>query len=171
MQALTTFYLRRHRSQAIAVVPGTDEIAFAVLVFPRRGIEKLIDESRRGFNNSYGKLRLLHAIEGRREGAHVGDFTGHQELQGLPRTLVLSEADETLVNDLRASLSGNVTSQINSQIPSDFQIICRPGISHRIEQPNTTAAGDGYQRIGLSGFAAALHGLQVHAYQRSHDFQ
>jgi hypothetical protein len=53
----------------------------------------LIDELWRGFNDADRKLRLLHTFKGCGEGAHVCDFSRHQELQCLFRALVLREAD------------------------------------------------------------------------------
>src|SRR6202034_3816615 len=105
--------LRLNQRQAVAMVPGTGEVVFAVLALAGRRVEKLIDELRSGLNNTYRELRLLHTLESSGKCTHVGDLTRHQKLQRLFRTLVLGKADQAFIDDLGTRLSCDVASQID----------------------------------------------------------
>src|SRR5689334_7169208 len=95
----------------------------------------------------------------------MGDLSRHQELKSLFRSFVISESDETFVDDLGAGLGCDVAVKIDCQVTRNLQIVGCPCISHRIEQCNPAAAGDSHKWIIFSGLAIPLHRLKVHPYE------
>ena len=83
IQSFPAFHFRLDDMQAVALVPWADKIRFSVLTFSGRTVKKLVNQFRSGLNNANGKLRLIHAFQCCSEGAHVGDFPRHQELESL----------------------------------------------------------------------------------------
>src|ERR1700748_2280807 len=95
--------------ETIATIPGSFEIRLPILAFAGRTIEKLVYQAWCRLDNTDRKLRLLHAVQSGSERPHVCDLACHQELQGLFRTLVLREADQSFIHDLGAGLGSDIT--------------------------------------------------------------
>ena len=99
------------------------------------------------------------------------DFTRHQELQGLLRSLILGEADEPLIDNLGSGFGGNITAQIDGNITGDLEVIAGPGVSHRIKECNAAAPSYCDKWIRFRCFTLLFHRLQMHSDQRAYDFQ
>ena len=100
--------------------------------------------------------RLLHALERGRESLHMGDFPRHQELKRILGAGVVAEIDQALVDDLGPRFGGDVAAQVNVELAGDLEVVRGPRVSHRIEQVDAAAAGNGDQRIGLGRVARRI---------------
>src|SRR4051812_33375453 len=101
----------------------------------------------------------------------MSNFTGHQKLERTQGALVVSEIHQTLIGDFGAGFSGDVVAKIDVEFTGDLEIVSSPGGTHGIVKRHTTATDDSDKRIGLSGVAAMLHGLQVHARKHADHFE
>jgi hypothetical protein len=91
----------------------------------------------------------------------VGDFPCHQELQRVLGPSIVAEIDEPLIDDFGAGFGRNIATQINIELTSYFKIIGRPGVSLRIEEIDSAAAGNGDQGISFCGLTIELRWLQM----------
>jgi hypothetical protein len=73
----------------------------------------------------------------------VRDLAGHEKLQRLFRSGIITEINEPLVYDLRPRLCGDVAAQVHVQLAGDLQISCRPRISHRVKKIHPAVSGNG----------------------------
>jgi hypothetical protein len=80
-------------------------------------VEELIYEAGRGSDPPDAEGRFAHAIEGKCEGLHMGDFADHKELQDVLRAGVLSEVDQTFVDDLGPSSAAMLLRRSTSSSP------------------------------------------------------
>ena len=117
------------------------------------------------------KRRFAHALERGRERLHMGDLARHQELQRILGAGVIAEVDQPLIDDLGAGLGRDVAAQIDIELAGDLEVVGGPGVSHRVEQVDAAAAGDGDQRIGLGLVARELHRLEMHAGEAAYDLE
>src|SRR5205823_10266232 len=109
----------------------------------------------------YGQSRLTHACERRHEGLHVSDLAGHEELQSVNRSTVLTKIDEAFVDDFRARLGRDVASEIDIQFSGDLQVVGRPGVSHGIAEGDSASTRNSYQGVRLSRSSVGLHRPQM----------
>ena len=101
----------------------------------------------------------------------MGNFARHQELQSILGPGVTAKIDEPLVDDLRSGLGRNVAAKIHVEFAGYFQVIGRPGRSHRIEQIDPAAACNSDQWIGFGFLAYGLHRFKMHARKTSDDLK
>ena len=101
----------------------------------------------------------------------MGNFPGHQELQGVLGAGVIAEIDQAFVDDLGPRFRGDVAAQVDVEFAGDLEIVGRPGVALRIAQADAAAAGDRDQRIGFRRFAIEFHGLQMQPRERADDFE
>jgi hypothetical protein len=92
-------------------------------------VEVLIHKVRRRSNAPDGKGWLTQAVQRGSKGLHVRDFAGHEELEGVLGSDVITEIDQPLIDDLGAGLGGDVAAEVDIELASDLQIVGRPRIS------------------------------------------
>jgi hypothetical protein len=93
-------HLGFHRMQPKGRCPGSTHIAATLGTIAGRSIEVLIHNTRRRLQHANGERLLLHTLYRSLEGLHVSDLSGHQELQCIDRSRIVSVVYETLVHDL-----------------------------------------------------------------------
>jgi hypothetical protein len=69
------------------------------------------------------------------------------------------------------TIFARASAQIDVEFARDLQVIGGPGVALGIEQVHPAAARDRNQGIGFGSLAIELRRLEVHAGERSHDFE
>jgi hypothetical protein len=93
---------------------------------------------------------FLDLDERGRKRPHVGDLASHEELQRVLCAGVIAEVDQPLIHDFGAGLGRDIAAEIDIELAGDLEIVCGPGIAHRVEKVDAFATGDRDQRISLA---------------------
>ena len=101
----------------------------------------------------------------------MGDFPGHEKLQGVLCAGVIAKIDQSLIDDLCPGFGRDVAAQVDVELAGDLEIVRRPGIALRVEQVDAAAAGDGDQRIGLCSFSVEFRRLEMEPRKAADDFK
>jgi hypothetical protein len=133
-------------------IPRSLGIDLAHISFARRIVEVLIDDGLRWGDLADRKARL-EAFERCRERFHMRDLPRHEEPQRVLGADIVTESDETLIDNLGAGLRRDIASEINVEFACDFEVIGGPRVAHGVEQVDSAPAGDGNEGIGFGGFA------------------
>ena len=71
-------------------------------------------ESLQYWSTILGESGFVHALQSGREGFYMTDFTSHQKLEGVDGALIVSEIDETLINEFRSRFCHGDRHRVNS---------------------------------------------------------
>ena len=152
-------------------LPGAAHVGVAFVAVAGGGVEVFVDDAGGGFEEADGEGRLFHALEGGGEGLEVGDFAGHEELEGVDGAGIVGVIDEALVDDLGAGFGGNVAAEIDVEFAGDLEVVGGPGVADGVVEAYAATAGDGDEGIGFGCFAIGLEVLEVHADEGADDFE
>src|SRR6185437_8337227 len=96
-------------------------------------VEKLIYQAGRRRDVADREGQFTHALQRQRKGFHVGNFASHQKLERVLRASVVTEIDESLIDDLGPRFGGNVAAEIHVKLAGNLKVVRGPGVALRIE--------------------------------------
>jgi hypothetical protein len=170
-EAGTAVHLGFDWMEAERSLPGAAHVGFSFIAVAGGGVEVLVNDAGGGFEEADGEGRFFHAFEGSGEGFKVGDFAGHEELEGVDCAGIVGVVDEAFVDDFGASFGGDIAAEIDVEFAGNFEVVGSPGIALRVVESDAAAPCDGDERICFGGFAIGLERLEVHADEGANDFE
>src|SRR4051812_3240159 len=160
-----------HDRPCAAFIPRTTGILLAEVAFAGGVVEVFVHEAGSGRNLADGEGVLSQALECEGESLHVGDLTGHEELQSIDRTGIIAKVDEPLINNLGPGFGSDIAAEVDIQLAGDLEIVSGPGIARGIVEVDATAASDRDQRIDFRRSSLHLCRFEVHAGESANNFE
>src|SRR5579872_1856469 len=136
-----------------AFVPRAAGFRFPKITLACRILKVLVNQTWSRSELANGKSVFSQALERRGERFHVGDLTGHQELQGIDRARIVTKVDKPLINNLGASFGGDVTAKVDIELTGDLQIVGGPRVGHGVAKADASTTRNGDHGVDFSFLA------------------